>query len=342
MLQLLALAMGKIAEFSKAQVLIRAMKNNWQRAVALSTIASFMNEAQHPETLSVLEEAESLTMEVEHPGERAEAIRILVSVMRDVGHPRFLDIVINARSTVEAIYDSHEKDIARLNLVRTLATAGLLHEASALAIGFKDEGKRVMALSTLAAALAQASHENAVRMFTEAKVATALMPPTARTEALYNIIDAMRQAGWFSEAKQIASTIDDLRVHASALSTLAQLMWQTDHQGSDQLFVESHRLAKQIADNWARSEAFRIIATNLAKAGSIEKAKDIADTISDAYSRTMALHMIAQTLVQSHMFTEAQEIIGFINHIHRRPDTGSSPFSVQPMRTARVSTAGTA
>ena len=253
--------------FSEALATAQPIEDDYQRAVAFTSIAKAQAEAGN------FGEALATAQRIEDDYQRAVAFASIAKAQAEAGN------FGEALATAQRIEDDYQRAVAFASIAKAQAEAGNFGEALATAQRIEMEdwyGHRAEALHNIAAAQAEAgNHRDAKQSFSEALAAAQRIESPNRAGVFRDIATAQAEAGNLRDAKQsfseaVAATKmvenDDRR--AEALYRIARAQADTGY------FQDALATAQRIKEgSHSRADAFIETARAQAEAGNLWNAK---------------------------------------------------------------------
>jgi hypothetical protein len=245
----------------------RTLESPTDRAAAMAGLAMRLPENQRE---AVLTEALLDAQLIGDVTERAVALVGLVPHLPEVRRHALLPAILQG---VQAVGDE-ERQVELLTELAPALPPTLLEQALLAVQGFEDAGARAQGLVAVAAVLAEPARTELVH---EALGLTGnVADATARTMTLSGMVGALTRGGSFEAALRAAEGIDEERVRAHALGTVAEAFAR---HGQGSRAVEIATRALEVAPAGERAQivsAVSGVARRLAEEGEQHEAAEVA------------------------------------------------------------------
>ena len=179
---------------------------------------------------------------------------------------------------------------------------------------------RIWLLSEIAEEMARAGLTKRAREISEQalRVAEEIEEIQEQARALVVIVEGMAKVGMFEQALKIAEEVREAGWQVEALKAIYQtraLKATVEEMAKSGMFEQALKIAEGIEEAWRRAEALREIAGEMAKAGMVERAKEVfdqalktAEEIKEIKTQVEALMAITGKMVKARMFDQALEV----------------------------------
>ena len=251
---------------------------------------------------SHLAQAEALARAIEEASKRGPALRHVASALAETGNPE------RALALLKEVEDKTDHTPVLVTAATAQARAGDAERALATASAIEAERYRAVVLSQIAVAQAGAGNRDAAReTVNKANAATEeIKLPFARDYAHNRVSLALIEIGDYEEALLKAGDIDDIKLRATVLWTIAAAQ---ERAGLTESAARTAELAGEATDEiksaLSRVWMFSDIALSRARAGEsksawavFDRALAVAEDMDNAWARARALGKAASTLFE--------------------------------------------
>jgi tetratricopeptide (TPR) repeat protein/RNase adaptor protein for sRNA GlmZ degradation len=293
--------------FQEAVAAARSIENDISQKSTLRAIVTELAQ-QH-----ILPEAEIFARAIQGPLDRAWALReIAIVLAKDGCKAKASRIFTEIEKLAEVVKDSQCEGLALRHkgwvleeLSKALTQVRYFAEAERVARTIDDRWKQPEAFAELSKALAQD------QQFSEAERVARAIPETEweRVEALCTLAVALTHAGeqaraetLFTEAKQLAASIEDLTWKPRALRALVIAFTQTER------FVEAEAIISEIEDKEMQARALQELAIASGQPNHFTAAIKAAEASEDGWQRSELLQELAKAMIQLGQDTRGNEL----------------------------------
>ncbi len=217
----------------------------------------------------------------------------------------------------EALRECEAASIDEGHILRSLAAGlgrvGELHQARGLAERIGSAVQRSLAFSEIAEAQATAG------VVVDALVSLEQCEPDDRDRSMVRVVKAQADGGFFANAKEWASAIEDPASRARALSAVAVAQHRAGNVSAARgLFADVRSVARDTVDADKRNDALQHVALDMSDLGLAVDALAVADDIQDVDTRASVLLMIGIERAEAGLISDAQAIANLIELVPTR------------------------